>query len=192
MKKKEIERIKFNSALSNVLTPIGGLEYKKNSFRIGDVLGKVFVIVKYPQDVKMGWIEDICNIPNTLTSFNVIPTEKEVLMQKISKGKFDNENSLEGVTDEILRQRLEREIEDAKELINRLDDKGETLVYFVIGIMVIAETEEELKEREKLVKTKLITMQMKGRPLTNLSKNSFKMMSPSAVPDKVINIYIQF
>ena len=187
MKKKEIERIKFNSALSNVLTPIGGLEYKKNSFRIGDILGKVFVIVKYPQDVKMGWIEDICNIPNTLTSFNVIPTEKEVLMQKISKGKFDNENSLEGVTDEILRQRLEREIEDAKELINRLDDKGETLVYFVIGIMVIAETEEELKEREKLVKTKLITMQMKGRPLTNLSKNSFKMMSPSAVPDKVIN-----
>ena len=113
-------------------------------------------------------------------------------MQKISKGKFDNENSLEGVTDEILRQRLEREIEDAKELINRLDNKGETLVYFVIGIMVIAETEEELKEREKLVKTKLITMQMKGRPLTNLSKNSFKMMSPSAVPDKVINIYIQF
>ena len=88
MKKKEIERIKFNSALSNVLTPIGGLEYKKNSFRIGDVLGKVFVIVKYPQDVKMGWIEDICNIPNTLTSFNVITTEKEVLMQKISKGKF--------------------------------------------------------------------------------------------------------
>lgn len=187
MKKKEIQRIKFNTALSNVLTPIGGLEYKKTFFRIGDILGKVFVIVKYPQDVKMGWIEDICNIPNTITSFNVIPTEKEVLMQKISKGKFDNENSLDGVTDEILRQRLEREIEDAKELINRLDDKGETLVYFVIGIMVIAETEEELKEREKLVKTKLITMQMKGRPLTNLSKNSFKMMSPSSVSDKTIN-----
>lgn len=187
MKKKEIERVKFNVALSNVLTPIGGLEYKKTFFRIGDILGKVFVIVKYPQDVKMGWIEDICNIPNTITSFNVIPTEKEVLMQKISKGKFDNENSLDGVTDEILKQRLEREIEDAKELINRLDNKGETLVYFVIGIMVIAETEEELKEREKLVKTKLITMQMKGRPLTNLSKNSFKMMSPSSVPDKVIN-----
>ena len=187
MKKKELTRIKFNRALSNVLTPIGGLEYKKTHFRIGDILGEVFVIVKYPQEVKMGWIEDICNIPNTITSFNVLPTEKDILMQKISKGKFDNENSLDGVTDEILRQRLEREIEDARELINRLDNKGETLVYFVIGVMVIAETEEELKERAKLVKTKLITMQMKGRPLTNLSKNSFRQMSPFSVSDKTIN-----
>lgn len=187
MKKKEISRIKFNKSLSNVLTPIGGLEYKKTHFRIGDILGEVFVIVKYPQEVKMGWIEDICNIPNTITSFNVLPTEKDVLMQKISKGKFDNENSLDGVTDEILRQRLEREIEDARELINRLDNRGETLVYFVIGVMVIAETEEELKERAKLVKTKLITMQMKGRPLTNLSKNSFKQMSPFSISDKTIN-----
>ena len=187
MKKKELARIKFNRTLSNVLTPIGGLEYKKTHFRIGDVLGEVFVIVKYPQEVKMGWIEDICNIPNTITSFNVLPTEKDILMQKISKGKFDNENSLDGVTDEILRQRLEREIEDARELINRLDNKGETLVYFVIGVMVIAETEEELKERAKLVKTKLITMQMKGRPLTNLSKNSFRQMAPFSVSDKTIN-----
>lgn len=187
MRKKEISGIQFNRALSNVLTPIGGLEYKKTHFRIGDILGEVFVIVKYPQEVKMGWIEDICNIPNTITSFNVLPTEKDVLMQKISKGKFDNENSLDGVTDEILKQRLEREIEDARELINRLDNKGETLVYFVIGVMVIAETEEELKERAKLVKTKLITMQMKGRPLTNLSKNSFRQMSPFSISDKTIN-----
>lgn len=187
MKKKELTRIKFNRALSNVLTPIGGLEYKKTHFRIGDILGEVFVIVKYPQEVKMGWIEDICQIPNTITSFNVIPTEKDILMPKISKGKFDNENSLDGVTDEILRQRLEREIEDARELINRLDNKGETLVYFVIGVMVIAEKEEELKERAKLVNTKLITMQMKGRRLTNLSKNSFRHMSPFSVSDRTIN-----
>ena len=124
MREKQRNRIKFNRAISNILTPIGGLEYKKKHFRIGDILGEVFIITKYPQDVKMGWIEDICNIPNTITSFNVLPTDKEILMQKISKGKFDNENSLEGVTDEILRQRLEREIEDAKELINRLDNRG--------------------------------------------------------------------
>ena len=187
MREKQRNRIKFNRAISNILTPIGGLEYKKKHFRIGDILGEVFIITKYPQDVKMGWIEDICNIPNTITSFNVLPTDKEILMQKISKGKFDNENSLEGVTDEILRQRLEREIEDAKELINRLDNRGETLVYFVIGIMVIAETEEELRERAKNVTSKLTTMRMKGRLLMNLSENAVKHMSPFSVSDKTIN-----
>ena len=187
MREKQRNRIKFNRAISNILTPIGGLEYKKKHFRIGDILGEVFIITKYPQDVKMGWIEDICNIPNTITSFNVLPTDKEILMQKISKGKFDNENSLEGVTDEILRQRLEREIEDAKELINRLDNRGETLVYFVIGIMVIAETEEELSERAKNVTSKLTTMRMKGRLLMNLSENAVKHMSPFSVSDKTIN-----
>ena len=42
MREKQRNRIKFNRAISNILTPIGGLEYKKKHFRIGDILGEVF------------------------------------------------------------------------------------------------------------------------------------------------------
>lgn len=186
MKKSEIERIMENHTLLNILSPIGGIEYYKNYFRVGDYLGRVYAITKYPQKLKVGWLENIANIPNTVCSINISLTEKDTLMQNISKGIRQNEIQYESIKDEILRQRTEREIEDARELIEKIDLNGETVVYVTIAIMVIAEDMEELKQRSKAVTTKLATMQMKGRLLTNLSKNSFKLMSPFSITDPVI------
>ena len=186
MKKREIERIIENQTLLNILSPIGGIEYKKNYFRVGDYLGRVYAITKYPQKVRVGWLESIPNIPNTVCSLNISPTEKDILMQNISKGIRQNEIQYDSIKDEILRQRTEREIKDARELIEKIDLNGETVVYVTIAIMVIAEDMEELKQRSKAVLTKLATMQMKGRLLTNLSKNSFKLMSPFSITDPVI------
>lgn len=53
MKKKEIERIIENHTLLNILSPIGGIEYKKNYFRVGDYLGRVYAITKYPQKLEL-------------------------------------------------------------------------------------------------------------------------------------------
>ena len=143
MKKKEIDGIMENKTLLNILSPIGGIEYKKNYIRVGDYLGRVYVITKYPQKVRVGWLENIANIPNTVCCLNISPTEKDTLMQNISRGIKQNESQYEGITDEILRQRTEREIQDARDLIEKVDLNGETVVYVTIAIMVIAEDEEE-------------------------------------------------
>ena len=186
LKKKEIDGIMENKTLLNILSPIGGIEYKKNYIRVGDYLGRVYVITKYPQKVRVGWLENIANIPNTVCCLNISPTEKDTLMQNISRGIKQNESQYEGITDEILRQRTEREIQDARDLIEKVDLNGETVVYVTIAIMVIAEDEEELKQRSKAVLTRLTSMQMKGRLLTNLSKNSLKLMSPFSITDPVV------
>ena len=104
MKKKEIERIMENQTLLNILSPIGGIEYKKNYFRVGDYLGRVYAITKYPQKVRVGWLESIANIPNTVCTLNISPTEKDTLMQNISKGIRQNEIQYDSIKDEILRQ----------------------------------------------------------------------------------------
>ena len=181
-----LERVTENHSLLNILTPVGGLEYMKDHFRVGDYLGKVYVITKYPQKVDIGWLENIANIPNTVCTLNISTTEKDNLLQNISKGIRQNEIELDSIKDEILRQRTEREINDAKELIEKIDFNGETIVYVTIAIMVIAENMEELKARSKQVLTKLTTMQMKGRLLTNLSKESFKLMSPFSITEPII------
>lgn len=186
MKKKEIEQILENKTLLNILSPIGGIEYKKNYIRVGDYYGRVYAITKYPQNVKVGWLENIANIPNTVCCLNISSTEKDILMTNISRGIRQNEAQLDSITDEIQRQRTEREIEDAQDLIRKIDMNGETVVYVTIAIMVIAEDEEELKQRSKNVLTRLTSMQMKGRLLTNLSRNSMKLMSPFSITDSVI------
>ena len=82
--------------------------------------------------------------------------------------------------------RNEREDYGGRDLIEKVDLNGETVVYVTIAIMVIAEDEEELKQRSKAVLTRLTSMQMKGRLLTNLSKNSLKLMSPFSITDPVV------
>lgn len=186
MNKKEIEQILENKTLLNILTPIGGIEYKKNYIRIGDYYGRVYVVTKYPQKVKVGWLEDIANIPNTICCLNISPTDKESLMNNISRGIRQNEAQIDSITDEIQRQRTEREIIDGQDLIKKIDMNGETVVYVTIAIMVIAEDEEELKQRSKNVLTRLTSMQMNGRLLTNLSRNSMKLMSPFYITDPII------
>ena len=186
MNKKEIEQILENKTLLNILTPIGGIEYKKNYIRIGDYYGRVYVVTKYPQKVKVGWLEDIANISNTICCLNISPTDKESLMNNISRGIRQNEAQIDSITDEIQRQRTEREIIDGQDLIKKIDMNGETVVYVTIAIMVIAEDEEELKQRSKNVLTRLTSMQMNGRLLTNLSRNSMKLMSPFSITDPII------
>ena len=186
MKKKEIFKIPINYTMLDILAPIGGIEYRKNYFRVGDLLGRVFTIIKYPQKVDIGWLENIANIPNTVCCLNITPTEKDTLMQNISRGIRQNEIQYDSIKDEITRQRTEREICDAKELIEKIDLNGETVVYVTIAIMVIAEDMQELKQRSKMVSTKLASMRMKGRPLTNLSKSSFKLMSPFSITEPII------
>ena len=186
MKNKEIERITPNDTLLNILSPIGGIEYKKDHFRVGDYYGRVYAITKYPQQVRTGWLESIANIPNTVCCLNISPTEKDTLLENISKGIRQNEIQLDSIKDEIIRQRTQREIDDAVDLITKIDVNGETVVYVTIAIMVIAEDKEELIQRSKSVQTKLTSMQMKGRQLTNLSRRALNLMKPFAITDKVV------
>ena len=186
MNKKEVFRIRENQSLLNFLAPFGGIEYHKNYLRIGDCYGRVYAITKYPQKVNVGWLESIANIPNTVCCFNITPTEKDVLMQNISRGIRQNEALYDSIKDEIIRQRTEKEILDARDLIEKIDFDGETVVYVTIAIMVIANSKEELKHRSKALRTRLTSMQMKGRILTNLSKNSFRTMSPFSVTDPIV------
>ena len=117
--------------------------------RIGDTFAKIYTIVKYPQNVSIGWLSKITNIPNTISTQIFQPTDNTLLLENISKGIKQNEALLNSINDAVERQRIEREITSAEELIKKIDNDGETVGYMTIVIMVIAETEEELSKRCK-------------------------------------------
>ena len=186
MKKTEMKGIVANKNLLNIITPIGSIEFKTNRVLIGDYFAKIYTIIRYPQEVDIGWLSKITNIPNTICSLNFAPTDNGLLIQNISKGIRQNESLIESITDEILRQRTEREIIDGQELIKRIDQNGEVVGYMTILIMVIAESEDELIKRCKRVESKLTGMQMKIRSLANLVRNAFHSIAPFFKLDDII------
>ena len=67
MKKNEINRVQTNHNLLNIITPITGMEYKQSRMRIGDNFAKIYTVIKYPKNVKVGWLSKLSNIPNTIS-----------------------------------------------------------------------------------------------------------------------------
>ena len=78
------ETLPVNEALLNVITPMG-LEIKRNSLVIGENMGKVYGVVRYPQKVEMGWLSKITNIPSTIVSVGITPIDNSTLISALSK-----------------------------------------------------------------------------------------------------------
>ena len=147
---------------------------------------KTYTILKYPKEVKIGWLSKITNIPNTICTINLSPTDNNLLLKNISRGLSENQRSVDTIKDEILRLRTEIEIEDAEKLIHNMYVNGDIIAYMTIVIMVMAETEEELQARCKKVEGILLSMQMKIRAVANLTEQAYNTITPFNRADETI------
>lgn len=178
MKKTEINAVQTNHNLLNILTPITGMEYKQNKLRIGDNFAKIYTIVKYPKNVKVGWLSKLSNIPNTISAQLFEPSDNTLLIENMSKGIRQSEMIYDTAKDVLVRKRALREIDDGQEILDKVEVKGETVGYMTIMIMVVAEDEETLNKRCKRVESIICGMQLKMRSLAHLLKQSFQTIAP--------------
>ena len=178
MKKKEIDAIKQNKNLLNIITPITGLEYKQNKMRLGDSYCKIYTILKYPKNVNYGWLAKISNIPNTISTQIFEPSENTQLIENISRGIKQSEMIYDSSRDALERKRALREIDDGQEILEKVEVNGESVGYMSNMIMVIAEDEETLNQRCKRVESIISSMSLKMRSFAYTIKQAFQTISP--------------
>ena len=189
MKKHEINSIKPNLSLLNILTPINGIEYKQNRLRLGNSYCKIYTIIKYPKNVKMGWLSKLSNIPNTVSIQLFEPSDNTLLIENMSKGIRQSEMIFDSSRDALERKRALREIDDGQEILEKVEVKGETVGYMTNMIMVVAEDEEKLNKISKRVESIICGMQLKGRNLGYLVKQAFQNISPFETGnEEILNI----
>lgn len=189
MKKHEINSIKPNLSLLNILTPINGIEYKQNRLRIGNSYCKIYTIIKYPKNVKMGWLSKLSNIPNTVSIQLFEPSDNTILIENMSKGIRQSEMIFDSSRDALERKRALREIDDGQEILEKVEVKGETVGYMTNMIMIVAEDEEKLNKTCKRVESIICGMQLKGRSLGYLIKQAFQNISPFETGnEEILNI----
>lgn len=189
MKKHEINSIKPNLSLLNILTPINGIEYKQNRLRLGNSYCKIYTIIKYPKNVKMGWLSKLSNIPNTVSIQLFEPSDNTILIENMSKGIRQSEMIFDSSRDALERKRALREIDDGQEILEKVEVKGETVGYMTNMIMVVAEDEEKLNKTCKRVESIICGMQLKGRSLGYLIKQAFQNISPFETGnEEILNI----
>jgi len=189
MKKKEINSIKQNKSLLNIITPIMGLEYKQNKMRLGDNFAKIYTVIKYPKNVKIGWLSKLSNIPNTVSVQLFEPSDNTALIENMSRGIRQSEMIYDSSRDALERKRALREIDDGQEILEKVEVKGETVGYMTNMLMVLADDEETLNKRCKRVESIICGMQLKIRSLAYCIKQAFQTISPFHIGNEdILNV----
>lgn len=172
------ERDMANSALLNVITPVG-LGFSKNSLELGENMGKVYGLIRYPQKVEAEWLSRITNIPSTIVSIGWRPVDNATLVNAISRSVVQQRGLAEGARDSLSRQRAEKAAEDGEKIIMQIDREGETVGLMSVSVMPIAKEEKTFKKVCRRAESMVSILKCKMRVIPNLQKESFRHISPS-------------
>lgn len=187
--KKTHDTVQINEALLNVITPMG-LEIKRSSLVIGENIGKVYGVVRYPQKVDIGWLSKVTNIPSTIVSVGINPIDNGTLISAISKSIIQNRGAADSAKDPLTRQRSEKATEDGERIMQQIDQEGETVALMSLAVMPIAHDEPSFTKVCRRVESSLNVQKCRARTLSNLQKEGFQTMSPTYAPNSTIDSMI--
>ena len=186
MKTKQKEKVKINSTLLNVISPIG-LNFKKNSVDIGENTGEIYGVIKYPQSPEYGWLSKLTNIPGTVCSINISPVDNANFLENLSHSVSRNKAAASTTKDALVRSRAEKAAEDAEKMMVKIDQEGESVIEMGMSIMPISTEEEVLEKIEKKVKSSAAVVGCRVRKLAHLQKEGLKQLSPFHALEPKIN-----
>lgn len=178
MRKRETEVIQENPALLNAITPMG-LEFQKNQLSVGENIGKIYGIIRYPQTVESEWLSKITNIPSTIVSIGFNPVDNAELINGISRSVVQQRGIAEAAKDPLSRQRAEKAAEDGETIIAQIDREGETVGLMSVEVMPISREEKNFKKVCRRAESSISVMKCKMRVIPNLQKECFMHLSPT-------------
>lgn len=181
--------MQINNSLLNTITPIGGLEFQRNRFFIGENIAKVYAITKYPQSIDPGWLSKISNIPRAVSCQIFEPCDNGALIEHLSRSVTQYRGIAESSRDALTRQRAEKSADDAEKLMRQIDQNGETVGYMSNLVMPVAKDEQSLEKICRGLESTVASLRCRIRVLANLQKEAYQALSPYHVmSDTIRNI----
>lgn len=177
-REQAVKQAQQNSALLNVITPMG-LEFQKNQLSIGENLGRIYGIIRYPQKVEAEWLSRLTNIPSTFVSIGFKPVDNGTLINAISKNVVQQRGIAEGAKDPLSRQRAEKAAEDGEKIIMQIDREGETVGLMSVEVMPVAQEEKEFRKACRRAESVASVLKCKLRAIPNLQKEAFMHLTPT-------------
>ena len=183
MKEKEINTISdINENVLNIITP-SGIDYDGNHINIGENVGEIFTISKYPSHVDYGWLVDICSLEGTATGIEYRHTSPDRMINVMNKRISELKSNAETAKEESERQKYGRAVKDLQEMIKRIGIRNEPVGYLNILLLVQAPTFESLNQRIKRVSSAIAIAECNMRNLKYRQLEAYQAMSPFGLPD---------
>ena len=171
---------------------MGGVEFKRNSVVIGENVGKIYAVIRYPTKVDIGWSSKPCNIPSTIVVQSFTPGDNTALMEAVSRNIIQNRGVAESTRDPLTRQRAEKGVYDGEKLIMQIDQNGETVGLMSTIIMATSKDESVFAKVCRKVEGVFAAIRCKIRGMANLQKDAFRAIAPYYGTDEYIDNITQY
>lgn len=187
---KKIKLVEDNT-LINLITPIG-LTFLKSSVEIGDTRGSIYGAIKFPQKVEYGWLSDIANEKNAITTITYYPDSS--LLERVSESVTESNLKAGSAKTALDYSRAIRTADSANELIIKIDAKNESVGLISILTMPLCpklDDDEFMQEADRSIKSAYIKHSIKLQRLGREQEAAFKAMSPYYTTQEDIDSILQ-
>ncbi|MED3397839.1 type IV secretion system protein VirB4 [Bacillus wiedmannii] len=166
-KQEELKKKKgYNPYLVARVQPQGGVSFKESYVQTGDGFSTCIHVFDYPTEVNDFWLEQIMNMPNVITTLDVMSDDRKEVVESINKSMSEQSVRHDTAKDNIDRIDAKNEFLELEALYTDLK-QGEVMKRIHIRIYVSARTLDELEKQVKEIMETLESYNFRGAVFLN-------------------------
>lgn len=185
-KNKQVMEDGINKNILNIITP-SGIDFGKSQVFMGENIGKIYAVGRYPSGVDYGWLAPFCNLSGTGTTIEFVSTEKANLISSYNARIRALKSNRDTVRDESERQNIEKAIEDITKMLHDININDMPVGYLNMMIFPQAQTQERLENRIKKINARVAGQGASLRILSFKQKQAFGCVAPYGIPNPVVS-----
>jgi len=139
------------------------LDFAAKAITLGDQAARVMAITAYPPKVPAAFLARLANMPGVTLSIHLNPTDPADLVKAINKAIGEYCGRIEAGGNALTIQRLEQLLGDAQELLRKLDQEQQQVLYVTIIVLLTANDTKELDRRTRQIESMLAATGMRAR-----------------------------
>ncbi|PHG57646.1 VirB4 family type IV secretion system protein [Bacillus toyonensis] len=166
-KQEELKKKKgYNPFLVARVQPQGGISFKESYVQTGDGFATCIHVFDYPTEVNDFWLEQIMNMPNVITTLDVMSDNRNEVVESINKSMSEQSVRHDTAKDNIDRIDAKNEFLELEALYTDLK-QGEVMKRIHLRIYVSARTIDELEKQVKEILETLESYNFRGAVFLN-------------------------
>lgn len=175
-----------NENILNIIQP-AGIDFDNLHTSLGENVGKIYCISRYPNSGEYGWLAPLCNLVGTATTIEFHYTDPGNLIAMYDKriGELKGNQGTLKKQSEI--EINENAIKDLERLIKRLSVEEEPVGYINIVLHVQDTNEERLNDRIKKVSSIVSVQKCNLKVLKYRQGMALKVIAPYGIPDERVS-----
>lgn len=172
------------SMLHDLLAP-SALSFQSHSLDLGDTKAKVLVLTGYPPRVGPAWLARFGQMPGVTLSVHVVPAEPGALVGAVNRSVTEFASRLASGGPPIAQQRNQQSLDDAKELLRKIDAEQAAVGQVVVVLLVLAPDAEDLTRRVRAVQAACAAASMRAYEASYRQEQGLRAAGPWAhlLPD---------